>query len=139
MGSKKKKKKSMMDDSRLPIQGASADVWEDLRQLRDDVDHVISKSHDGDKDKMWPMFEKIDQVYRLRLFASQESGLSDHLLAPSSKTWAIARPRLSARERPLRNRYSDASGSSSTVVSESRYAASPTKETDFRGAVLRHS
>jgi hypothetical protein len=130
---------SMMDDSRLPIQGASADVWEDLRQLRDDVDHVISKSHDGDKDKMWPLFEKTDQVYRLRLFASQESGPSDHLLAPSSKTWAIARRRLSARERPLRNRYSDASGSSSTVVAESRYAASPTNETEIRGAALSHS
>ena len=129
---------NMMDDSRLPLNGASTEVWEDFRQLRDEVGHFISKSYDGDKDKMWPLFEKIDQVYHLHPFASQESGPSDYLLAPSSKTWAILRPGLS-RERPLRKRYSDASGSSSTVVAESRSAASPTKENDFGGAILRHS
>ena len=129
---------NMMDDSCLPLNGASIEVWEDLRQLRDEVGHVILKSYDGDKDKMWPLFEKIDQVYHLHPFASQESGPSDYLLAPSSKTWAILRPGLS-RERPLRKKYSDASGSSSTVVAESRSAASPTKDNDFGGAVLRHA
>ncbi len=129
---------SMVDDSRLPLKGASAEVWEDVSRLRDEVGHVISKSCDGDKVKLWPLFEKIEQAYELRPSASQESGPGDHLQAPGSETSAVVQPRLSSRElRPSRNRSSDASGPSSTVVASGRYEASPTKENDG-GAVFRH-
>ena len=127
---------NMMGDSHLPLKSAFAEVWEDLSRLRDEVGHVILKSSDGDRVKLWPLFEKIDQVYHLRPSASKESGPNDHFLAPDSKTSAIVRPRLSLREKPTRNRYSDASGASSTVVAESRYEASPTKGDEFRGTVV---
>ncbi|KAI9458413.1 hypothetical protein BJY52DRAFT_1269629 [Lactarius psammicola] len=125
----------MVDDSRLPLKSASAEVWEDLRRLRDEADHVISNCCDGDKDKLRQLFEKVEQVYEPRLFASQESGLSDHLRAPGSEPSAFAQPQLSSREPRLsHNRSSEATGSS-TVVAEDRYEASPTRENDGESAI----
>jgi len=122
---------SMVDDSRLPLKGASAEVWEDLSRLRNEAGHVVSKSCDGDKVKLGPLFEKVEQVYGLR-------PSSDHFRAPGPETSAVAQPRLSSRElRPSRNRSSDVSGSSSTVVAEDRYEASPAKENDG-GTVFRY-
>jgi hypothetical protein len=117
----------MMDDSRLPLERASAEVWEDLSRLWDEVCHVISKSCDEDKVKLRPLFEKIDQVYHRRPSASpRDSGPRD---PPGSETPAIV---TSSRH----SRNSEASGSSPTIL-QGRCEASPTKDGGFRGAVLR--
>ncbi|KAI9440831.1 hypothetical protein H4582DRAFT_2074645 [Lactarius indigo] len=127
---------SMANDSILPLKGASPEVWEDLSQLRD----IISKSCDRGEDKLGPLFEKIEQVFELRPSASQESGPGDHLRAPDFETSTFVQPRLSSsRElRPSRNRSSDASGSSSTVIVDGRYEAPPTNENDREFAMDVH-
>ncbi|KAH9017018.1 hypothetical protein EDB84DRAFT_699379 [Lactarius hengduanensis] len=125
---------SMAKDSRLPLNDASPKAWEDLSRLR----NIISKSCDRDKVELQPLFEKIEQVYKLSPFASQESGSGDHSRAPDPETSTFVQPRLSSRElRPSRDRSSDASGSSSTVIAEGRYEAPLTNE-NVGGAVFRH-
>jgi hypothetical protein len=120
----------MMDDSRLPLKRASADVWEDLDRLRDEVCHIISKSCDEDKVKLRSLFEKIDRVYDLRPSAShRDSGPRDHLPVPKSKTPGIV---LSSRH----SHDSKAPDSSPTIV-QGRCEASPTKDGSFIGAILR--
>jgi hypothetical protein len=120
----------MMDDSRLPLKRASADVWEDLDRLRDEVCHIISKSCDEDKVKLRPLFEKIDRVYDLRPSASHRySGPRDHLPVPKSKIPGIV---LSSRH----SHDSKAPDSSPTIV-QGRCEASPTKDGSFIGAILR--
>ncbi|KAH8991721.1 hypothetical protein EDB92DRAFT_1816260 [Lactarius akahatsu] len=123
---------SMTEDSRLPLKDASPEVWEDLSRLRD----IISKSRDRDKVKLQPLFEKIEQVYELDPFASQESGLGDRSGAPDSEISTFVQPRLSSRElRPSHNRSSDASGSSSTVTADGRYEAPLINENDGEFAI----
>ena len=53
----------MMDDSELPLQLASAKVWEDLSRLRDQVRDIIAKSSSDDNVKLQALQEKIDIVH----------------------------------------------------------------------------
>lgn len=88
---------NMIDDSRLPLKGASAEVWEDLSRLRGEVDHVISKSCQGDQEKLQPLSEKIEQVYNLRpsaqASASQESGSETSNFGHRAATAVLPRAR----------------------------------------------
>jgi hypothetical protein len=114
----------MMEDSHLPLTNASPPVWDELRQLREDVfttregigndQGIVESITEEDTANMNKLLEKISKVYSQRPSSTQEY----RVRTQASGTSAIVQPNLTSGESmPGINRSGYAS-SSSTVVED---------------------
>jgi hypothetical protein len=136
----------MTEDPRLPLVNASTSVWEELRQLRDEIAEIcenISKEDQAvgvfergcseDGAHMEALLMKIKEVYRRCPSSTHEHYPTDHVQAQASGTSAAVQPNPPSRGLliPENNRYSHAS--TSTTLIDEQHNNSPIQEVNFRG------
>ena len=124
----------MMDDSELPLQLASAQVWEDLSRLRDQLREICAKSSDDDKAKLQALQEKIEIVHGQGPYASQRPTRNNEIQAQASGSPAVVQPRQSSPE-PIPSY--DISSRVSTAAAPDQYNVS--SRSDSGGAVFLSS
>ena len=117
----------MMDDSELPLQLASVNVWEDLSRLRDQVREISTKSNDDDKFKLQALQGKIDIVHSQGPYATQGLSQSDDAQAQASGSWTVLQSRRSSPE-PMPGHDTLTHNSASTAVAPDYYKFSSPSE-----------
>ena len=131
---------TMADDKRLPLtRAASIRVWEELRQLRDEVaerinneDEVIdiiyerSRNLKVDRANMNALLEKIDLVYHHRPSSAQEPPPVGHA---QTQALPVVQPDSTSRGSMY---HMSSFASASTAVTEDRDDSSAPQEVDFR-------
>ena len=128
----------MMDDSELPLQLASAKVWEDLSRLRDEIREISAKSSDDDRAKLQALQEKIEIVHGQGPYASQRPSQNNDTQAQASGSSTVVQPRQSSPEPiPSYDISSRASASASTAAAPDQYNVS--SRSDSGGAVFLSS
>jgi hypothetical protein len=137
----------MTEDSCLPLANASTSVWEELRQLRDEVAEIYEKisSEDqvvGDFERscsedvahLGALLTKIKEVYRHRPSSTHEPYPIDHVQASGTSASVQPNPPSRGLLIPETNRSSHASTSNTLI--EDHHSDSPIQEVDFRGKVF---
>ena len=144
----------MTEDSSLPLVHASTSVtvWEELRQLRDEVANicenitntdqdvgVFERSCHEDRPHMEALLVKIKEVYRRCPKATHAHFPIDHVQAQASGTSAVVQPSPPSRrllpEISENNRSSHSS--TSTTLNKGQDDNSQIQEVDFGGAFFR--
>ncbi|KAF8264435.1 hypothetical protein EI94DRAFT_468179 [Lactarius quietus] len=141
----------MTEDKRLPLMHASTPVWEELRQLRDEVADISKRI--SSEDAVVDMFErscnkdeintkallvKIERVYRHRPSSTHEHHRSDHIQDQASGISTDLQPNPPTGGLLLGHEKSSYA-SSPTAVSEDRRNISPAQEVNFDGIALSPS
>ena len=134
------------EDESLPITHASIPVWEELRQLRDEVADACERisnedaiadifgrsSSKVDKANLIALLEKINIVYHHCPLSVQEHPPADHAQTQASGTSTIVQPNPPPMSLiPGNNRSSYASAS--TTIIEEQHDDSLAQEVEFRG------
>ena len=134
-----------MEDVSLPLTHASIPVWEELRQLRDEVAdacerisnedevvHIFERCSKVDKANLIALLEKINVVYHHCPLSVQERPPVDHLQAQASETSTIVQPNLPSMSLIPGNDRSSYASASATIIEE-QHDNSLAQEADFRG------
>ena len=87
-----------MDDSELPLQFASGQVWEDFSRMRDQIQDVRAKRIDDDKAKLQAFQVKIEIIHSQGPYASQQPSQSYRTGVQASGSSPVAQPRQSSPE-----------------------------------------
>ena len=128
----------MTDDSPLPLVHAStsATVWEELRQLQDDVAGIYERSRGEDRPHMEALLLKINEVYRRRPLSSHGHLPIGSVQAQASETPAVVQSDPPSGGLLIHENNRSSRASTSATLIEDQHNNSPIEEVDSGGTVL---
>ena len=129
----------MTDDSPLPLAHASTSVtvWEELRQLQDDVAGIYERSRGEDRPHMEALLLKINEVYRRRPLPSHGHLPIGSVQAQASETPAIVQSDPPSGGLLIHENNRSSRASTSATLIEDQHNNSPIEEVDSGGTVFR--